>query len=75
MNKPKTEDWTSTIDELEAFFATKTLPKTISFKKGTIIDPKSFIASHISMARYNNGNKIFKQYLTRLQELKTIIGG
>ena len=68
-----TQDWNKEIDELEVFFASRTLPKTITLGKNTILDPKSFIAVQLQFVKRNNGKKPFIKYLKQLQQIKTLL--
>lgn len=50
------------------------LPKEIRLNAWTMItDVKEFLASHLAILTKYNGNKRFKPYLERLNELKKII--
>ena len=70
------EDWSVQIKELQLFFESRELPKILKLAKNeTILDVRSFVASHMSIVERNNGNKIFKPYLTRLIKIQTIIKG
>ena len=63
------------LGELEDFFDSITLP-TSPVKLNnctTILDVSKFINSHLSTIKSNNGNLIYKPYLSRLQEIKSIL--
>lgn len=68
-------NWNKEIKELEDFFESITLPKKpIKLNACTIIlDVSKFINSHLSTIKSNNGNLIYKPYLSRLQELKSLL--
>lgn len=68
-------NWNKEIKELEDFFESITLPKKpIKLNACTIIlDVSKFINSHMSTIKSNNGNLIYKPYLSRLQELKSLL--
>lgn len=68
-------NWNKEIKELEDFFDSITLP-TSPVKLNnctTILDVSKFINSHLSTIKSNNGNLIYKPYLSRLQEIKSIL--
>lgn len=68
-------NWDKEIKELEDFFDSITLP-TSPVKLNnctTILDVSKFINSHLSTIKSNNGNLIYKPYLSRLQEIKSIL--
>lgn len=69
------ESWSDTIKELEAYFLNaQTLNNPIQLKAGTkIIRVPQFIESYLTIVKANNGKELFKPYLNRLQELKTIL--
>lgn len=68
-------NWNKEIKELEDFFESITLPKKpIKLNACTIIlDVSKFINSHLSTIKSNKGNLIYKPYLSRLQELKSLL--
>tara|TARA_R110001632_G_scaffold232421_1_gene373173 strand:- start:13123 stop:14496 length:1374 start_codon:yes stop_codon:yes gene_type:complete len=65
-------NWDKEIKELEDFFKSITLPKNpIKLNNcTTILDVSKFINSHMLTIKSNNGNLIYKPYLSRLQEIK-----
>lgn len=70
MNK---ELWDKEIEELEAFFASITIPKTpvkLNNHYANILDVPKFISVHLFYVKKYNGQKIFRPYLDRLIQLK-----
>jgi hypothetical protein len=69
------EDWSGIIKELESYFLNaQTLNDPVQLNTGTkIINAPQFIKSHLTIIKANNGKLIFRPYLNRLQELKTIL--
>lgn len=68
-------NWDKEIKELEDFFDSITLP-TSPVKLNDcamILDVSKFINSHLLAIKSNNGNLIYKPYLSRLQELKSLL--
>jgi hypothetical protein len=63
------------INELEAFFATAKIPAgPITFDQCSIIvNPATFIDSHLATLKNNNGNVHFLSYLERLQKFSQLI--
>ena len=68
-------NWDKDIKELEDFFKSIKLPeKPIKLNDSTmILDVYKFINSHMSTIKSNNGNLIYKPYLSRLQEIKSLL--
>lgn len=68
-------NWDKEIKELEDFFDSITLPTSpVKLNACTIIlDVSKFINSHMSTIKSNNGILIYKPYLSRLQELKSLL--
>lgn len=68
-------NWDKEIKELEYFFKSITLPKNpIKLNNcTTILDVSKFINSHMLTIKSNNGNLIYKPYLSRLQEIKLLL--
>ncbi|MGX1025268.1 DUF6965 family protein [Psychroflexus sp. MBR-150] len=71
----KKDDWSKSITQLENYFDSVELPTNpIKFNQcSRIIDVSKFIESHLNTVKANNGNKTYKPYLNRLQELKEIL--
>lgn len=69
------DDWSEEIKSLEDHFNSIALPcEPVSLNQHTkIIDVKQFVEGHIRFARNNNGNRIFKGYFDRLNELKEVL--
>lgn len=69
------KNWSNDIEELESYFKTIELPNSpIQLKQGTkIISVQRFYDSYLTIVKANNGKELFKPYLNRLQELKTIL--
>jgi hypothetical protein len=67
--------WDEQIQELREFFGTARLPAhPVRLNAWTTVsDPATFIDSHLSAIRHNNGKRSFLPYLERLQSLKAII--
>lgn len=63
-----------TIANLEKFFNSIELPKTIELSKyEKINDVKLFVDSHIETLKFNTGNNRFLPYYERLLKLKNIL--
>ncbi len=75
LKKEQPEDWSKDITELESYFASIELPtQPVKLNKfSTITDCSLFIESHLTIARANNGNRVYLPYLNRIQELKEIL--
>jgi len=71
MNTQK-ENWDNEIKELENYFSQVTIPSTTTklSQCETITNRDTFIKSHLSIVKANNGNKTFLPYLKRLQNFK-----
>jgi hypothetical protein len=69
------ECWSEDILLLEEFFNLVTLPsKPIKlYEFCTIIDAPLFLSSHLSTLKANNGNKVFRPFLQRLQDLVKVL--
>jgi len=69
------KNWATQIKELEDFFKKTILPQgPITLSKGIeIADPELFVRSHLLYVKANNGNRIFKVYLDRLQEFRNLL--
>lgn len=65
------EDWSHQIAALELFFQTASIPDDpIQFDGcGTITDAATFIESHLTTLRANNGKRTFLPFLDRLEDL------
>jgi hypothetical protein len=60
--------------ELEAYFKSIELPKSLRLNKSAMINNvDKFIKSHLQVVLHNSKKKVYKPYLDRLEELKTII--
>jgi hypothetical protein len=60
--------------ELKAYFESVELPKTLELNKSELItNVEKFIQSHLQVVLHNSKNKVFKPYLDRLEQVKTII--
>ncbi|GGW65592.1 hypothetical protein DFQ11_1037 [Winogradskyella epiphytica] len=68
-------NWDKEIKELNDFFESITLSKNpIKLNDCTmILDVSKFINSHMLTIKSNNGNLIYKPYLSRLQEVKSLL--
>lgn len=67
-------DWTKKIDELEAFFKSVELPKTIKLSEHeNIVFTKLFVMAGLCLCRSNNGNPTYIPYATRLNRLKEVL--
>lgn len=75
--KPKRlpQEWSSEIEELEAFFSMIDLPTTpFKLNNYTIVNNcMLFIDSHLNTIKAHNGNKTFLPYLERLQEFRRLL--
>ncbi len=69
------ENWDDEIKMLENYFSSVVLPqKQVALNQyTTIMDVKEFIEGHLQFIHNNNGKRIFRSYVTRLQELKIIL--
>jgi len=67
--------WDEQIEELERFFQIVKLPdEPINLNAWTkITDVSMFVNTHLSIVKFQNGNKRYITYLDRLNELKTIL--
>ena len=60
--------------ELKTYFESAELPKTLELNKSQMIsDVKKFIKSHLKVVFHNSDKKVYKPYLDRLEQVKTII--
>lgn len=68
------ENWDMEIKELKEYFDTVKLPENpLKLNKcTTIINIQSFVISNLFIVSNYNGNKTFKPYLERLQQLKVL---
>jgi len=75
IKKEQIREWSNDIAELETYFENTTIiNKPVQLNQCTIItDCHSFIKSHLTIVKANNGNQTFIPYLNRLQELKQIL--
>jgi hypothetical protein len=66
------DNWDELINELEMYFKTISLPtEPINIDPCTRVNSvSSFVDSHLSIVKAQNGNPTFKPYLNRLQQLK-----
>ncbi len=73
--KPKKENWTAVIAELEQFFSSIQLPsQPIRLNQCSVItNIQSFIEVHLTTVKENNGKHTFLPFIHRLQELKQIL--
>jgi hypothetical protein len=73
--QPKHESWEQDITELENYFTGITLPtQPITLNQhSTIRNCSQFLESHFTTLKANNGNRYFLPFLSRLNELKTIL--
>lgn len=73
--KEQPENWNNEIEVMEDFFKELTTEKQpIQLNtSSTITDVPTFVKSHLTTVKANNGNKTFLPYLNRLQELKQIL--
>lgn len=73
--QPKPENWVQNITDLENYFADislQTIPIQLN-RCTTITDAHRFIENHLETVKANSGNCTFLPYLSRLQELKSLI--
>jgi hypothetical protein len=76
--KPSLEQskkWDADISELKTFFENITITdKPIKLNQCTIIvNCQSFIESHLTAVKANNGNETFMPYLMRLKRLREVL--
>lgn len=70
---PHNPAWDTAVAELEAFFATATLPDKIRVADGMITDPALFVEAHLRYVKAHHNNEAFLPYRDRLRELAEII--
>lgn len=72
---PMPASWDNEIKELENYFLGITLPtQPVSLNNCMPIENvRSFIESHLTIVKANNGNKVYQSYLNRLQDLKEVL--
>lgn len=74
MKPSKLHTWDEEINELQKFFAGRTIPEKVRINNWSlIVDSKLFLESHFAMVRYHNGQEPYRSYLERLIELKKTI--
>lgn len=62
------------IQEMEEFFKTADLPKSIQIDAGVVItDPEAFIFSHLQIIKLRKGVPIFDAFYDRLVTVKEIL--
>jgi hypothetical protein len=62
------------IQELEQFFKTASMPKTISFGEGVkIIDTRTFVDSHLAVLK-SNPKPVYEAFALRLFQLRDRLG-
>ncbi|MDW7691470.1 DUF6371 domain-containing protein [Flammeovirgaceae bacterium SG7u.111] len=68
-------NWEQDITRIEKYYASIELPTKPVKLNGytTIKDIRTFLKSHLAMVKKNNGNKIYKPYLSRLKKMKSLI--
>ena len=73
--KEQPQNWSKEIEELETYFSNiEIFNKSVKLSQNiTITDISSFIVSHFTTLKANNGNRTFLPYLNRLQELKQVL--
>lgn len=75
-SKPKVKEcWVLELSELESYFSEMQLPaENVRLDQcTTVTNVSSFIESHLSTTKANNGKRAFLPYLHRLQKLKQIL--
>ena len=72
MKKQVKDAWDKDIADLEAFFASITLPaRPVKMDVcTTIVDVSLFVTAHLQVVKANKGNKTFLPYLDRLKQFK-----
>lgn len=70
---PHNPEWDTAVAELEAFFATATLPEKIQVADGVITDPALYVEAHLRYVKAHHNNPDFLPYRDRLRELITIL--
>ncbi|MBW8687001.1 DUF6965 family protein [Chitinophaga rhizophila] len=62
------------IQEMEEFFRTADLPKTIVLSPGVVItDVNAFVFSHLQIIKLRQGVGIFEPFYDRLAQVKKIL--
>lgn len=72
--KLRTENWDKEINELDEFFKSANLPRTLNLSEWeTINNTQGFIDSHMTLVKAQNGIPCFRPYLKRLKRLKGLL--
>lgn len=61
------------MEELEAYFATATLPETLDMNFYKILNVKKMIDSHLALLKSNPGNARYLPFWDRLVSVHTIL--
>lgn len=61
------------MEELEAYFATATLPETIDMNFYKILNVSKFIDSHMALLKSNPGNARYLPFWNRLVAVHTVL--
>jgi len=61
------------IAELQQFYSTAQLPKSIKLSFGRVVDVPRFVERHLAHVKHNAQKPSFRPYLERLEELKTVL--